>query len=106
MKINHFDLLHSVLRMSSSNGSRTEYDSVHPRFIKPLTAEEYENCIRTSYYYCNSCELHFAADVEGLRYHFKKPIARHKPCGSCFYCKGPVYHYFYKDEFKIYHDCP
>lgn len=91
--------------MEERNTTRTENDAVHPRFTKPLTSEELETCIRTKYYYCDTCKIAIAATAEGLRNHFKTPIQDHVPCATCFYCNGPVYHYFHLDQYKVYHDC-
>ncbi|ENN76536.1 hypothetical protein D910_08324 [Dendroctonus ponderosae] len=82
----------------------TEFDAVHPRFQPEdeAVALRYQ---QEHYYFCQQCNLFFAPTVTGLKVHFKGDMVKHKTCGSCFYCQGPVYEYSINSERKVYHSC-
>ncbi|CAG9856453.1 unnamed protein product [Phyllotreta striolata] len=85
--------------------SISEFDAVHPRFVKenPEDVVKYE---QEHYYYCEQCRMYFAPTFEALRVHFDKEIITHEPIGSCFYCKGNVFGYKKSGQLRAYHNCP
>lgn len=87
-----------------SKESRTEFDAVHPRFAKPEEVEVRQ--YQTEHdYFCEQCDMFFAPTVRALKYHFKSGRISHTSCGSCFYCKGPVYEYGQNNVGRLYHIC-
>lgn len=84
--------------------SRTEFDAVHPRFVRPEETQVRE-FQREHDYFCEPCNLFLAPTIQALKYHFKKGRVTHQPRGSCFYCKGPVYEYKLNDDSLLYHIC-
>lgn len=85
--------------------SKTEFDAVHPRFVKPENLERVRRFQMENDYFCEQCRLFFAPTVEALKLHFKGDIVQHRPYGSCFYCKGAVYQYKFNQESLLYHKC-
>lgn len=84
--------------------ARTEFDAIHPRF-KPedeVVALKYQ---KENYFHCQQCNTFFAPTVTALNTHFKGDIVKHKPCSSCFYCRGEVYEYTINNQHRIYHTC-
>lgn len=86
--------------------SVTESDAVHPRFLNAEKSQNVQDDYEANnYFYCETCKLYFAPDDKGLRIHFKEDIIKHKPCGNCFYCGGPVYTYLLCNKIQKYHNC-
>lgn len=85
--------------------SRSEFDAVHPRFVKPEDLEAVRRFQTENDFFCDQCQLFFAPTVEALKLHFKGDVVEHSAYGRCFYCKGPVYEYKVNQESQLYHKC-
>lgn len=95
----------SPAQKKPSNGTISEHDAAHPRFVEPLKGTELEKYEAENLYYCTTCKEYFDTSLDAVKFHFRNKLRKHAPYGPCFYCKGPVYLYMYKGEKKYYHNC-